>query len=68
MRKGRNKKKSKQNIASNPLQSVNISLSENMSAKEMQHIIANAIIEAEEIKAQKEEQNRKAALAEWHNI
>ena len=68
MRKSRNKKKSKQNIASNPLQSVNISLSENMSAKEMQHIIANAIIEAEEIKAQKEEEKRKAALAEWHNI
>lgn len=68
MRKGRHKKKSKQNIASNPLQSVNISLLENMSAEEMQHIIANAIIEAEEIKAQKEEEKRKAALAEWHNI
>lgn len=68
MRKIKNKKKSKQNIASNPSQSVNISLPENMSAEEMQHIIANAIIEAEEIKAQKEEEKRKAALAEWHNI
>ena len=64
MGKIRNKKKSKQNIASNPLQSVNISLPANMSAEEMQHLIANAIIEAEDIKAQKEE----AALAEWHNI
>lgn len=68
MGKIRNKKKSKQNIASNPSQSVNISLPENMSAEEIQHIIANAIIEAEEIKAQKEEEKRKAALAEWHNI
>ena len=55
MGKIRNKKKSKQNIASNPLQSVNISLPANMSAEEMQHLIANAIIEAEDIKAQKEE-------------
>ena len=68
MGKIRNKKKSKQNIASNPLQSVNISLPANMSAEEMQHLIANAIIEAEDIKAQKEEEKRKAALAEWHNI
>ena len=68
MGKIRNKKKSKQNIASNPLQSVNISLPANMSAEEMQHLIANAIIEAENIKAQKEEEKRKAALAEWHNI
>lgn len=68
MGKIRNKKKLKQNIASNPSQFVNISFPENMSAKEIQHIIANAIIEAEEIKAQKEEEKRKAALAEWHNI
>ena len=53
MGKIRNKKKPKQNIASNPSQFVNISLPENMSAEEMQHLIAFAIVEAEEIKERK---------------
>lgn len=66
MGKGKNKK-TKQNADSKPLQSVNINLPENMSAEEMQRIIANAIVEAEEIKAQKEEEQRKVDLAEWHN-
>ncbi len=67
MRKSRNKKKAKQNTALKPLQSVNMNLPENMSAEEMQHIIACAIVEAEEIKAQKEEEQRKATLAEWRD-
>lgn len=67
MGKGKSKKKAKQNTALNPLQSTNINLPENMNAEEMQHIIACAIVEAEEIKAQKEEEQRKATLAEWHN-
>lgn len=66
MGKGRNKKKAKQNDASKPLQSANINLPENMSAEEMQHIIACAIVEAEEIKAQNEENQCKVALTEWH--
>ena len=64
MGKGKSKKKAKQNTALNPLQSTNINLPENMNAEEMQHIIACAIVEAEEIKAQKEEEQRKATLAE----
>lgn len=67
MGKGRTKKKAKQNATSKPLQSANINLPENISAEEIQHIIACAIVEAEEIKAQKEEEQRKAALIEWHD-
>ncbi len=67
MGKGKNKKKAKQNTASKPLQSVNMNLPENMSAEEIQHIIACAIVEAEEIKVQKEEEQRKATLAEWRD-
>lgn len=66
MGKGRNKKKTKQNDTSKLLQSGNINLPENMGAEEMQHIIANAIVEAKKIKTQKEEEHRKAYLAEWH--
>lgn len=66
MGKGRNRKSTKRNVASNPLQSVNINLPENMSAEEMQHMIANAIVEAETIKVQKEKEQDKLALSEWH--
>ncbi len=65
MGKIRNKKKSKQNIASNPSQSVNISLPENMSAEKIQHIIANAIIEAEEIKESKRQELEEQKRLEW---
>lgn len=68
MGKGRNKKKAKQNTASKPLQSANINLPENMSKEEIQHIIACAILEAEEIRTQKKEEQRKVALSEWHGI
>lgn len=66
MGKRRNKKNTKQNITPTPLQAVNINLPENMSMEEMQHMIACAIIEAEEIKAQKEEERHKIAQAKWH--
>ena len=67
MGKGRNKKKIKQNTNQKPLQFSNINLLENMNAEEIQHIIACAIVEAEEIKAQKEEEQRKIVLAAWHD-
>lgn len=66
MGKSRNKKNTKQNITSKPVQSVNINLPENMSMEEMKHMIACAIIESEEIKAQKEEEQYKFAKEEWH--
>lgn len=66
MRKRRNKKNSKQNTTTNSLPPISIALPENISAKEMQHIIANAIIEAEAIKKCKEKEQHDAALAEWH--
>lgn len=65
MRKNRNKKKAKQNANPAPVVPVNISLPANMSKEEIQHIIACAIVEAEEIKEQKAEEQRKIALAEW---
>lgn len=65
MGKIRNKKKPKQNIASNPSQFVNISLPENMSAEEMQHLIAFAIVEAEEIKERKRKELEKQKSLEW---
>ena len=66
MGKSRNKKNTKQNITSKSVQSVNINLPENVSMEEMQHMIACAIIEAEEIKAQKAEEQHKIAVEEWH--
>jgi len=67
MKKNSNKKKTKENNFSPPLQSVNINLSENMSREEIQHMIACAIIEAEEIKAQKEEEEHKIAVEKWQS-
>ena len=68
MGKGRNSESAGKNTDSKPLLTVKVNFPEKMNAEEMQHIIACAIVEAEEIKAQKEEEKRKAALAEWHNI
>ena len=68
MGKGRNRESAGKNTDSKPLLTVKVNFPEKMNAEEMQHIIACAIVEAEEIKAQKEEEKRKAALAEWHNI
>lgn len=39
-----------------------------MSADELQHIIANAIMEAEDLKAKREAEKKEAELAEWHKI
>ena len=68
MGKGRNRESAGKNTDSKPLLTVKVNFPEKMNAEEMQHISACAIVEAEEIKAQKEEEKRKAALAEWHNI
>lgn len=40
---------------------------ENISAEEMQHIIARAIVEAEEIKEQQDKKRKEAELKEWQN-
>lgn len=65
MGKRGNKRNTKQTVGKS-LPPINISLPENMSAEEMQHIIANAIIEAETIKKCKEKEQHDIALAEWH--
>lgn len=39
-----------------------------MSADELQHMIANAIMEAEDIKAKREADKKEAELAEWHKV
>ena len=65
MGKGKNREKAKPNTISNPLQSVNISLPANMSAEEMQHLIAYAIVEAEEIKERKCKELEKQKSLEW---
>lgn len=67
MGKNKNKKTAKQAMASKRVQSTPIRLPENMSAQEMQHIIARAIVEAEEIKAKALEEQRKTALAQWRD-
>ncbi len=68
MGKGKNKKNAKQNNTSKSLQPVNINLPENMNKEEMQHIIARAIVEAEEIEAQHKEEQHQKDLAEWHGV
>lgn len=65
MKKNRNKKNTKQNIASKPSQSDIINFLKNMSVEEMQHIIAHAIVEAEEIKAQEEKEKKEQECLEW---
>lgn len=60
------KRRAKKDANPKPSQSVNIHLPENMSAEEMQHIIACAIVEAETIKVQKEKEQHELALSEWH--
>lgn len=65
MCKGKNKKNAKQNNSSKPLQSVNINLSGNMSAEEIQHIFACAIVEAEEIKKRKAQELEEEKRLKW---
>lgn len=52
----------------NPPQSttpINVSLPIGMSAEEMQHVIAKALVEAEELKEQKKNEQREKEHAEW---
>ena len=68
MGKGRRKKNTKQPADSKPSQSINILLPENVQVEELPHVISRAIVEAEKIKAQEEEDRRKAELEEWHRV
>lgn len=61
MAKKKNQNRVKQNTAQKQVQSVSATLPEHMSAEEIQHIIAKAIVEAENIKVQ----NRKKQEIEW---
>lgn len=68
MGKGRRKKNTKQPADSKPSQSINVLLPENVQVEELLHVIARAIVEAEKIKAQEEEDRRKAELEEWYRV
>ncbi len=68
MGKGINKKKVKQNTASKHLQSADINLPEKINAKEMQHIIACAIVEAEDIRQQREQARKEQEQQEWRKL
>lgn len=46
--------------------SINIILSEYLDKNELQHIIANALIESEEIKKQRDEKRKEEELRIWH--
>lgn len=63
----KNKTKKNKGVPKN-IQSINVILPENITPDEMQHIIANAILESEEIKIKKEEELRLEKLAKWHKI
>ncbi len=62
-RKSKTPKGQKQPI--NP--SISIVLPDSLSAKEMQHIIAQAIVEAEEIKEQNGQAKKEKALKQWRS-
>lgn len=47
---------------------INIFLPDNWDPVELQHIIAKALVESEEIKRQREEQQREEELKNWHTI
>lgn len=65
MGKGKNKKNTKPKTDSNPLKSVNLSFPETMAAEDMQHVIARAILEAEEIKTQNDQSQRQKEHEEF---
>ena len=46
---------------------VNIQVPPNMSAEDLQHIIANAIVEADEIKEENRRIRQENELKEWHS-
>ena len=60
MAKERKKKNPQQ-----PTTPINVALPSGMSAEEMQHIIARAMVEAEELKEQKKNEQREKEHAEW---
>lgn len=65
MGKGKNKKNTKSKTDSNSLKSVNLLFPETMSAEDMQHVIARAILEAEEIKTQNDQAQRQKEHEEF---
>ena len=65
MSKGRNKKKNQANLSP---QQVVVTPPAGMSSDEMQHVIAMAIVEAEEIKEQRKQEQRKAEFCEWQTV
>lgn len=64
MSKGQ-RKKNKQTQQNKPEPKVNVSLPANIRAKEMQHIIARAIVEADELKEQNKQAKKEEALKQW---
>lgn len=62
MSKGRNKKKNQANLSP---QQVVVTPPAGMSSDEMQHVIAMAIVEAEEIKERKKQEQKEAERKEW---
>lgn len=64
MSKGQ-RKKNKQTQQNKPEQKVNVSLPANISAEEMQHILARAIVEADELKEQNKQAKKEEALKQW---
>lgn len=63
------KKSQKQNSeTSQPAPAHINAVSGQMSADELQHMIANAIMEAEDMKAKREADKKEAELAEWHKV
>lgn len=63
------KKSQKQNSEARQSAPAHINaVSGQMSADELQHMIANAIMEAEDMKAKREADKKEAELAEWHKV
>lgn len=62
MSKGRNKKKNQANLSP---QQIVVTPPAGMSSDEMQHVIAMAIVEAEEIKERKKKEQKEAERKEW---
>ena len=65
MNNGKSNKNRKRKSDSKNMQSLNITLPENLTPDEMQHIIAQAIIEADEIKETRELKKREEKIAQW---
>lgn len=68
MSRKRNRKKSAPHPAAPPLPPVGITLPDNLTADEIQHILANAIVEAEDIRTQREQAQEEQEQQEWHAL